>query len=124
MVVPSFAALQIVILAEFPVNNFSNLMVPLSISLLLLLEIIIAIIFNIIIIISFVITITIITIIIVDYYYYYYSGHGLWKRRIQLAYSYSSQRQVDSRSRDDLPAWRLSYSAPQWNTRSEPVLCF
>ena len=93
MVVPSFAALQIVILAEFPVNNFSYLIVPLSLlSLLLLLEITNVIIFNIIIIISFVITITIITIIIVDYYYYYYSGPGLWKRRIQLAYSYSSQR--------------------------------
>ena len=68
MVVPSFAPPQIVILAEFPVNNFSNLIVPLSLLLLLLLlllEIIIVIIFNIIIV-SFVTTITIITIIIVD----------------------------------------------------------
>ena len=67
MVVPSFAPPQIVILAEFPVNNFSNLIVPLSLLLLLLLllEIIIVIIFNIIIV-SFATTITIITIIIVD----------------------------------------------------------
>ena len=66
MAVPSFAPPQIVILVEFPVNNFSNLIVPLSLLLLLLLEIIIVIIFNIIIV-SFVTTITIITIIIVDY---------------------------------------------------------
>ena len=71
MAVPSFAPPQIVILVEFPVNNFSNLIVPLSL-LLLLSEIIIVIIFNIIIV-SFVTTITIITIIIVDYY----SGPGL-----------------------------------------------